>query len=260
LGDHTKLITYGASSPVSLSWTSTVTEAKSFQTEISARKTSSAEFDADGQLVFGVGLGPYITGVAGGRNSLTLSLGKTSESNHVSERTVSVTLDDPDNGDYFAVRITEDPVYATPVFTTMGGVSKCPGETGTSRRESGVRIVQIIPRCGADKKSICDETTLAPGDSAVFGVVIQNLSPTQDEVYYTLTLKDGNFYDDFEGHGGSGTHLCGVSGQLSGLAVGFTDTNTALTNMQRIPYKRLIEVPFTVDNVYQLCNKYISSI
>lgn len=38
-------------------------------------------------------------------------------------------------GDYFVVRITEDPVYGTPVFTTMGGQSKCPGETATSRRE-----------------------------------------------------------------------------------------------------------------------------
>ena len=50
-------------------------------------------------------------------------------------------------GDYFAVRVTEDPVFGTPVFTTMGGQSKCPGETGTTRRESNVKIHQIVDRC-----------------------------------------------------------------------------------------------------------------
>lgn len=81
-------------------------------------------------------------------------------------------------GDYFAVKITEDPVFATPVFTTMGGQSKCPGETGTSRRESEVRIVSIIPRCGPQRNLPCDATTLNYGDVATFGAVIENLSPT----------------------------------------------------------------------------------
>ena len=100
-------------------------------------------------------------------------------------------------GDYFAVRITEDPIYATPIFSTLGGdkgfyhcksvifiacrfigQSKCPGETGTSRRESNVQILEIVPRCGPKNNQICDESTLVPGDPALFGVVIQNLSPT----------------------------------------------------------------------------------
>jgi hypothetical protein len=81
-------------------------------------------------------------------------------------------------GDYFAVRMTEDPVYGTPVFTTMGGQSKCPGETGTSRRESAVSIYQIVPRCGPDRISSCIPPILKHGDVATFGVIILNNSPT----------------------------------------------------------------------------------
>ena len=79
-------------------------------------------------------------------------------------------------GDYFAVRIAEDPVYGTPVFTTMGGQSKCPGETGTSRRESRVKIMNIVSHCGVDQVSPCKD--LPYGETAAFGAIIQNLSPT----------------------------------------------------------------------------------
>ena len=76
------------------------------------------------------------------------------------------------------VRITQDPVHGTPVFTTLGGQSKCPGETLTSRRESNVKIIEIAHRCGPNSNSICDETTLKIGDKAHFAVVIYNDSPT----------------------------------------------------------------------------------
>ena len=75
------------------------------------------------------------------------------------------------------VRITEDPVFGTPVFTTIGGQSKCPGETGTSRRQSSVNIVDIVPRCVATD-SLCKSTNLNAGEKAHFGVVILNTSPT----------------------------------------------------------------------------------
>ena len=60
----------------------------------------------------------------------------------------------------------------------MGGQSKCPGETITSRRESNVKISEIKHKCGPNADSICDETTLKYGDSANFAVVIYNDSPT----------------------------------------------------------------------------------
>ena len=84
-------------------------------------------------------------------------------------------------GDYFAVRITEDPVYGTPVFTTMGGQSKCPGESGTNRRESQVSIAGIIPRCGSATTGPCTNEHLPAGAKAHYGVIIQNNSPTGEQ-------------------------------------------------------------------------------
>jgi hypothetical protein len=49
----------------------------------------------------------------------------------------------------------------------------------TSRRESAVRIVEVIPRCGPNRNQDCTgETAPAAGEDAIFGVVVQNLSPT----------------------------------------------------------------------------------
>ena len=76
------------------------------------------------------------------------------------------------------VQVQDDPIYGTPVFTTIGGQSKCPGETATARRNSNVNIREIKHQCGPDSNSICDATTLKAGDLANFIVVIYNDSPT----------------------------------------------------------------------------------
>jgi hypothetical protein len=74
-------------------------------------------------------------------------------------------------------------VFGTPIFTTMGGQSKCPGETATSRRESMVRILEIKHRCGPSHNMSCAAGVYPKeGEDALFGLVIQNLSPTEDEV------------------------------------------------------------------------------
>ena len=252
LSDSKKLVTFGADSPTQLSWTSSVTDSRVFDVQFEYSRTLTADIDVTADFkIFGIGLTADVSG--GLTNKFTVHLGKTSEEVHGVDRSVTISLDDDDNGDFFAVRITEDPVYGTPVFTTMGGTSKCPGETGTSRRESNVRILEIRERCGADKASPCNELTLGPGDNANFGVVIENLSPTQDEVYYTLSTATN--YDDYLNSGGDGNYTCGVSGQGSGLVVIFSNTD-----IQRIPYNRLVEVPFTVTHVYNgpisLCNEF----
>ena len=93
-------------------------------------------------------------------------------------------------GDFFAVRITEDPVYGTPIFTTVGGKSKCPGETGTTRRESGVKIVQIIDRCCVSNPvdCSCSIPPLPSGTYATFGVIIENDSPSGSLLFYSIIL------------------------------------------------------------------------
>ena len=83
-------------------------------------------------------------------------------------------------------------------------------------------------------------------------MVIENLSPTQDEVYYILQLA--SYFDDYLASGGDGTYTCGVSGQMSGLSVSFSNTD-----LERIPYNRLVEVPFSVTNTagsIALCNVF----
>ena len=252
LGDRKKLITFGANSPLTLSWSSAVTDSRTFVTgyEVDALLNIGGEVDIGGgveDFVFDGAFG------AGGDQSIAISLGLDSHQTHGGELTVTVNLDDGDSGDFFAIRVTEDPVYGTPVFTTMGGASKCPGETGTSRRESNVRILEIRERCGADKASPCNELTLNPGDYATFGAVIENLSPTQDEVYYTIQL--GAFFDDYLESGGDGNYTCGSPGQLAGLMVTFQNSD-----LRRIPYNRLVEVIFTVTNnqngAAYMCNTF----
>ena len=252
LSDNKKLVTFGANSPMELSWTSTVSESRTFNVEFESSRTLTADILFGLELeVFGVGLDTKND--VGLTNTFKLHLGKSSEEEHENERTVTVSLGDGDSGDYFAVRITEDPVYGTPVFTTMGGASKCPGETGTSRRESNVRILEIRERCGADKASPCNELTLNPGDYATFGAVIENLSPTQDEVYYTIQL--GAFFDDYLESGGDGNYTCGSPGQLAGLMATFQNSD-----LRRIPYNRLVEVMVSVTNnqngAAYMCNTF----
>ena len=84
-------------------------------------------------------------------------------------------------GDYIAVSITEDKVFGTPIFTTVGGQSKCPGETMTTKREADVQIVEVVYKCG-ESHPRC--TGLERGVPAVIGVRIQNLSPSGN--WYTL--------------------------------------------------------------------------
>jgi hypothetical protein len=97
-------------------------------------------------------------------------------------------------GDFFVVKMTEDHVYGTPVFTTIGGKSKCPGETGTLRREDDVTI-EIIDRCkdsntynnGKYKyNKAC--MNVESGDMAFFSVIITNMSPTSKINKFTHTF------------------------------------------------------------------------
>ncbi len=75
------------------------------------------------------------------------------------------------------LRISEDPVYGTPVFTTVGGQSKCPAETMTAARESMVSM-RIEPRCGPRHNQPCTSEWLDYDTPANFRVIITNASPT----------------------------------------------------------------------------------
>ena len=68
---------------------------------------------------------------------------------------------------------------ARSIIQTLGGRSTCPGETGTTRRDSRVTIEAIEPFCD---EPYADCKDLPPGKDAIFAVVLQNLSPSREAV------------------------------------------------------------------------------
>eukprot|EP01036_Dinobryon_divergens_P032287 gene32287-41843_t len=250
-----KLITFGANAPVTLSWTSNIQDSMEFNNELDGTlanemiATSSDDFTIEGFII----PGPLSSGsVSDSVQKTGIKISQRSENKHDVMRTIIIDFGDEDMGDLFAVRITEDSAFGTPVFTTMGGSSRCPGESSTSKRDSGVSTVSIQPRCGPDRISPCGVSNLKYGDVASFGIRIQNLSPTRDSAYYTLRLKDTydiaykttqyqNPAGEREGYIKDGTNGdCGTPGLKAGLEVKFQSTELV------IPYGVTIEVPMGI--------------
>ena len=114
--------------------------------------------------------------------AVEVHIGRNADRASVRTQTVDVFLLDENAGDVFTVKIEEDPVYGTPIFTTMGGESSCPGETSTTRREAFATFKSIIPHCGrtalGPAEGPCRD--LAPGEPAYFGVIIENRLPLEE--------------------------------------------------------------------------------
>jgi hypothetical protein len=94
------------------------------------------------------------------------------------------SLGDPEFGDKFVIGVASDKRFGTPVFSTKGGRSMCPGELGTVFRESGVYTE--IPL-----KTKMNTENLNPGQRAIFEVVITNESPYREAGQFALRLVDG---------------------------------------------------------------------
>jgi len=94
------------------------------------------------------------------------------------------SLADPQFGDKFVISVASDKRFGTPVFSTKGGRSMCPGELGTVFRESGVYTE--IPL-----KTKMNTKNLNPGQRAIFEVVIKNESPYREAGKFALRIVDG---------------------------------------------------------------------
>jgi len=91
-----------------------------------------------------------------------------------SSQTISLTLSDPDLGDYFDVEPYQDPLYGTAVFRTVAGTSSCPADTGTAPRE----LFTIELGDGLKKQRI-----FSRGEEEVsFRLTVRNFSPTRDDL------------------------------------------------------------------------------
>jgi hypothetical protein len=92
-----KYLTFGAKAPLELSWASSVSDSKAFSSNLdySASKGSSESFTLSGSVTFAAG---GITDDSGEDTSHSISIGKTSDSSHSFERSVTIVLDDIDYG------------------------------------------------------------------------------------------------------------------------------------------------------------------
>jgi hypothetical protein len=149
-------------------------------------------------------------------------------------------------GDYFAVRVSSDSTFGTPVFTTLGGQSSCPAETSTLGRETGL-LMTIEPRCG-ENGMLGDCSELPPGSLAFFTARITNFSPTGDAVSFVLGFASSFDASDFVS--AVATPLCGLDGQRAGLEARFSSTD-----LWNIPYAKSIDVVFSIKNT-GACQSY----
>ena len=99
------------------------------------------------------------------------------------EMEVAYTLGDGDPYDKFVIQVSNDKRFGTPVFKTIGGASKCPGEPNTMWREGGL-IIETEWSAGADNNFI------PPDRRALFDLVITNESPYRDCLLYTSDAAD----------------------------------------------------------------------
>jgi hypothetical protein len=142
----------------------------------------------------------------GTSSSLSVSLSRAASKGSEHSHSIAISMKDDNIQDSFAVKVSMDPHYGTPIFTTLGGRSTCPGETGTTRRDSRVTIEDIKPLCvsqeDVDRRALynqslcpsaltCECKDLEPGQDAIFSVVLQNLSPWETSVSYLLRAVNG---------------------------------------------------------------------
>ena len=94
---------------------------------------------------------------------------------------VRYVLGDANFGDKFVVSVSSDRRYGSPMFRTIGGRSKCPGELNTVFRESGIKL----------EVTGVKTLRLNPNDKALFQVKIRNESPYRESAHVGVRISDG---------------------------------------------------------------------
>ena len=151
---------------------------------------------------------------------------------------------DPDADDVFAVRIRQDKVFGTPIFETVGGVSQCPGESGTTKKDSFITIAPSLQYYCATP--LCQD--IPYGTKAYVGIVIQNLSPVVDQRFpnrntaqyrlFTATTVSP-FRSGAVDRGATTNTFCGTPGYARGLRIRQDGESTQLQEpgvLLNLPY------------------------
>ena len=170
--------------------------------------------------------------------------GKTSSVEHASawakhgDIETMYALGDPDPLDKFVIQISTDSRWGTPIFNTIGGASRCPGEKNTMWRESGIGI-EVAHAPGVNNMHI------PPGADALFDVTITNESPYREDGRYGLLLTSRASYSKEAG------------GNMLGLVFGINTVNTESMVPFGSPYV-LHDVPSTQSDGTTLRNSKLS--
>ena len=118
---------------------------------------------------------------------------------------VTYTLGDGDPYDKFVLKVAFDKRFGTPIFQTVGGASKCPGEPNTMWRETGLEI-------STKHSPGSNNFMVLPGNPALYDVIITNGSPYRERHIYGLLLTSG----DVTGSSFSGGNMLDLKFSING--------------------------------------------
>ena len=151
--------------------------------EVTGSATQEIEVVIDDALAFVIGATVDGVGAEGGvKVTLSKTQGRSQATTKTSTNTVGFVLADDDEGDNFSVNIKNDPVYGTPVFETVSGVSSCPWEPGT--------VAVDAPQLSI---SPAQQVDIPPEEAAVFNLNIGNISEAErDRTYDLRVLNETN--------------------------------------------------------------------
>jgi hypothetical protein len=168
--------------------------------QMSSSSSVSIGLDLEGGMAWGMDVGAEINVLAltvgtennwEWENSESRGESRTKSTSNGRSATVAYTLGDPNPGDKFVVQVTDNKVFGTPFFKTIGGASRCPHEPNTTPREGGVDVTQMLPFCPQPNGLVCADTT--------DGCPCTNLEPDEWAVYkmkfrvdYTNCILKGN--------------------------------------------------------------------
>lgn len=116
-----------------------------YTTSIAYNSSQSIEVEHFVETQFGIETGVYFGGSGfklGAKFTTNKSFGQTQTKTGGQVSDVSVTRYDDDAGDFFDVRIVEDPVYGTPIFIvdSVNSRTSCPYEGGIQRDQPKLEI------------------------------------------------------------------------------------------------------------------------
>lgn len=162
----------GASGPVTRSTTTSSTRINTveFEMAINAQVAIELGFEIAG------------SGLSGGVNvGFKMETGQSRTNTTMQSTTISYTLDDDDNGDFFSVDVKKDPVYNTPVFQLVAGTASCPNEPQAQPRDDA-QIICLDPI----------KTNIPSDGEAEFLLLISNLSQSNENRTYTVSFDQSS--------------------------------------------------------------------